>query len=79
MEGAMGDEGDKETEEERQQGLRRGAADSKRMLANTKRFLEGLSDSDPESRRYVSELENRLENEIRHAEARRSDREDRQG
>jgi hypothetical protein len=53
------------------------AGDSKRMLANTKQFLNNLPDSDPESRRYVADLEEKLENDIRHAEARR-DREDRQ-
>ena len=47
------------------------AAEAERMLENTGRFLDQLSDSPPESRRYVAGLKEHLENEVRHQRARR--------
>ena len=47
------------------------AADAERMLDNTRRFLENLSDSVPESRRYVSGLKDNLEKEVRQLKARK--------
>ena len=40
------------------------------MLANTKRFLEQLSGSDTESKRYVSRLKESLEHELRRGKLR---------
>ena len=49
------------------------AADAELMLKNTQRFLENLSESAPESRRYVSALKNNLEQEVRQLKARKID------
>ena len=48
-------------------------AEARRMLENTRRFLEQLADAPPESRQYVSGLKEHLENEVRHLKARRRD------
>ena len=47
------------------------AADAERMLENTRRFLENLSESAPESRRYVSGLKDNLEKEIHQLKSRK--------
>lgn len=38
--------------------------DSRTMLANTKLFLERLPDSDPDSRRYIEDIKETIENRL---------------
>ena len=65
------DESERRLEIERHQAQT--AADAERMLENTRRFLEHLSDSAPESRRYVSGLKANLEKELRQLKARKTE------
>lgn len=39
--------------------------DTEHLLTNTKRFLDGLASDDEYSRRYVENLKETLENELR--------------
>ena len=62
------DEKAQSTERERERESQQddsGSCESELMLANTKRFLEQLSGSDTESKRYVSRLKESLEHELR--------------
>ena len=70
----MNIEGENKRDERRRDIERRedeSAAETERMLRNTRRFLEQLSDSEPDSRRYVSGLKEHLENDLRRMKQRR--------
>ena len=56
---------ERERERERESAGRPRSCESELMLANTKRFLEQLSESDTDSQRYVSRLKENLEHELR--------------
>lgn len=68
---------DRDDPEERQREIQqreeRTAAEAQRMLENTRRFLDRLTDAPPESRRYVAGLKESLENEVRHLKSRRGE------
>ena len=73
----MNIEDENEGEERRREIERRedeSAAETERMLRNTQRFLEQLSNPEPESRRYVSGLKEKLENELRRLKQKPRDR-----
>ena len=71
--GPMNDQDESEHRREREGREAQTAADAELMLKNTQRFLENLSESAPESRRYVSALKNNLEKEVRQLKARKID------